>query len=147
MELIATIIAVAPGHVRVHVPRAACLGCRGGCEGRCSPFSRPGETWDLASDSAIWQVGQQVRIGIEDRALRSLALRGYGAALAGLLLGALAGHALGLAWGRHGDALVAAGLVLGTLLALPASKRATPEPRLLGLADPPRGEEPGGSQE
>lgn len=129
------------------MPRAACSGCQGACEGRCSPFARPGETWDLACDPDAWRVGQRVRVGIEDSALRSLALRGYGAALAGLVLGALAGHGIGLAWGRHGDALVAAGLLLGTLLALPASKRATPEPRLLGPAGPPPAPEPGGSQE
>lgn len=129
------------------MPRAACSGCLGGCEGRCSPFARPGDTWELASGPGAWHVGQRVRVGIEDPALRALALRGYGAALAGLVLGALAGHAVGLAWGRHGDALVAVGLLLGTLLALPASKRATPEPRLLGPAGPSPAPEPGGSQE
>lgn len=147
MELIATIVALGPGHVQVHVPRAACVGCSGGCEGRCSPFAKAGDTWDLACGAGAWQVGQRVRIGIEDSDLRSLALRGYGTVLAGLLLGALAGHVVGLAWGRHGDALVATGLVLGTLLSLPASKRATPEPRLLGPADPAPGPAPGGTQE
>jgi hypothetical protein len=105
----------------------ACSDC-GGCDGRCrwfrtalpddglrlpgSAFPRPpaaGETW---------------RLQLGDRELLQQALRGHGAALLGLICGALAGHIAAAASSLPLDAATAIGALLGTLLALRISKRA-----------------------
>lgn len=133
----AEIVSVAGDRLRLRLVGSACSGC-GGCGGRCNLFAADaaGELDMPAPPGPSARAGDRVRLAIDDVALRRLAWRGYGGALAGLLLGALAGQAVALAWGRHGDLLTGAGLVVGTLLAVRLTKRASPEPRLLGLAGP-----------
>lgn len=82
---------------------------------------RPAEAW---------------RLQLGDRELLQQALRGYGAALLGLVAGALAGHLAAslLAW--PDDATTAAAALFGTLLAVRVSKR-TPGAALRLLPDVP----------
>lgn len=127
----AEVLAVAGDVLRLRLLEGACSGCRDGCGGRCQLFApaggpecsvpHPGSAQGLAP-------GQTVVLELDDEALRRAAWRGYGLALAGLVLGALAGHGLASALGRDGDLPALAGLVLGTLLAARATKRRWPEP-------------------
>lgn len=131
----AEVLSATEATLRLRLLGAACEGC-GGCGGRCGLFAADaaGELELPAPEGTPPQAGERVHLAIDDGELRRLAWRGYGGALAGLLLGALAGHATGLAWGRHGDLLTAAGLALGTLAAVRLTKRAAPHPRVLGPA-------------
>ena len=112
----------------------ACSECRG-CGGRCDLFQtslrlplswfphppRPGEFW---------------RAVLGERELLRQSLHGYGALLAGLLLGAAIGRAAAFLPGLPVDASTALGALLGTLFALRVSKR-TPGAALRLLPDAP----------
>lgn len=113
-----------------------CAGCHGGCAGRCSLFatSAAGEFTFDASDELAVRPGERYRLALDDDALRRAAWQGYGRALLGLLLGALAGYAVGASWPAARDALTLLGLLSGTFLAVLASKRHLPAPRLLPAA-------------
>lgn len=140
----AEVLAVGEDALRLRLLEAACSGCRDGCGGRCQLFAPTGGgdcTLPYRDLPAGLLPGQTVLLEFDDEALRRAAWRGYGLALAGLLLGALAGHGAAAALGRDGDPLVLAGLVLGTLLAARATKRRWPEPspRVRPLASTPSG--------
>jgi positive regulator of sigma E activity len=111
---------------------SACEGCAGGCGGRCNLFAAgdDGVFPVVVEDAAGFSPGQRLRLSIDDEAIRRAAWRGYGVALAGLLLGAAAGHGLGRLLGGSADMFALAGLVLGTFLAARFSKPALPEPRV-----------------
>lgn len=111
---------------------SACDGCAGGCRGRCNLFAAgdDGVFHVVVEDAAGFLPGQRLRLSVDDEALRRAAWRGYGVALAGLLLGAAAGHGLGRALGGPADVFALVGLVLGTFLAARVSKPSLPEPRV-----------------
>lgn len=121
---------------------SACEGCAGGCRGRCNLFASgdDGVFHVVVEDAADFLPGQRLRLSIDDEALRRAAWRGYGVALAGLLLGAVAGHGLGRLLGGPADVFALVGLVLGTFLAARFSKPTLPEPRVerAGSKLPPR---------
>lgn len=105
----------------------ACSEC-GGCGGRCNWFreAMPGDSLRLppAVFSRPPAPGETWRLQLGDRELLQQSLRGYGAALFGLVGGALAGHGIAVAVTLPLDAATAAGALLGTLFALRVSKRA-----------------------
>lgn len=125
--------AVVAGTLRLRLLGSACDGCQGGCGGRCSLFATTddGEFALSPPDGPLPQVGQRMRLQIDDAQLRRSAWRGYGLAWLGLVLGAAAGHAIGVFWPAWSDLLTLAGLLAGTFLAVVSSKRHLPEPRLL----------------
>lgn len=103
-----------------------CSDCSG-CGGRCNVFSRISATGTsvlpLAAFGGQPCVGERWRLQLPAQALLRQSLRLYGAALAGLLLGALVGQAIA-AWLPYPSDLVAAGgALLGTLGALRLSNR------------------------
>ena len=127
----AVVQGVAAGRLSLRLLGGACEGC-GGCGGRCNVFSadRDGVVEIACPDGNRYAPGQHFRLSIDDAALRRLAWRGYGLALAGLLLGALAGLAFGKALGVAPDLPVLAGLLSGTFLGPRFSNRHVPEPAL-----------------
>lgn len=118
---------------------SACEGCAGGCGGRCSLFAGPTrDAFELeVDDVAAFPPGHRLRLRLDDQALRQAAWRGYGRVLAGLLVGAVVGQLVALAWGRHADLLTLLGLLSGTLLAARFSKPGLPEPEILSAAAEP----------
>ena len=126
------VLAVADGELRLRLLGSACEGCVGGCGGRCNLFAGDADqVFHLPTPSARdYREGQQLRLLLDDAGLRRAAWRGYGVAWLGLLAGAAAGAAIGAAWGRHGDLLTLAGVLLGTFSAARFSKRHLPGPRL-----------------
>ena len=117
-----------------------CDGCSGGCAGRCNLFASndAGEfLLDAPAGHAVRE-GERYRLALDDEGLRRAAWQGYGRALLGLLGGAILGHLVGAAWPPGRDVLTLAGLLAGTFLAVMASKRHLPAPRLL----PASGESP-----
>ncbi|WP_460457874.1 SoxR reducing system RseC family protein [Arenimonas alkanexedens] len=113
-----------------------CDGCQGGCAGRCNLFATSAAGgFALQVPAGVQCVpGERFRLALDDEALRRAAWQGYGRALLGLLLGAVLGYALGAAWPAGRDLLTLAGLLSGTFLAVLASKRHLPAPRLLPAA-------------
>lgn len=112
-------------------PLGACSDCSG-CGGRCNLF-RP-ISGDGASDDGVLRLpralfprapraGQRWRLALADNELLHQSLRGYGAALAGLLLGAASGHAGAIAIGTASDGPTALAALAGTLLMIRLSKR------------------------
>lgn len=112
----------------------ACSECRD-CGGRCDLFQS-----SLRLPHACFpqppRDGQRWRAVLGDRELLQQSLRGHGALLAGMVLGAAGGRSLALAGGLPPDAATAAAALLGTLLALRLSKR-TPGADLRLLPDAP----------
>lgn len=129
----ARVIRIQAGSLQVQLLGSACSGCQGGCAGRCSVFAAGQDgTLELPLPPGSTLVaGQPLRLRLDDVALRRAAWRGYGRAWLGLLLGAGAGHLLGLLWGQNGNVLVMLGLLAGTFLAVGLSKRPVPEPEIL----------------
>lgn len=127
----AEILAVDGDALQLRLLEGVCSGCRDGCGGRCQLFAPAGgpECRVMASGVASGlRPGQTVVLELDDEALRRAAWRGYGLALAGLVLGALAGHGVASALGRDGDLPALAGLVSGTLFAARVTKRRWPGP-------------------
>lgn len=130
------VIAAADGRLRLRLLGDQCAGCEGGCAGRCNLFATTdaGEFVLEGANGADARAGERYRLALDDQALRRAAWLGYGRALLGLLAGAFAGHAIGAAWPDARDGLTLAGLLAGTFLAVRASKRHLPAPRLLPAA-------------
>lgn len=130
------VIAADGQRLRLRLLGDQCSGCQGGCAGRCNLFatSAAGEFEFEAPVPQAVQAGGRYRLAIDDEALRRAAWQGYGLALLGLLLGAVAGYALGTAWPAARDGLTLGGLLSGTFLAVRLSKRHLPAPRLLPAA-------------
>lgn len=86
----------------------------------------PGQTLRLPSAAfpCVPEPGQAWRLQLGDHELLQQSLRGYGAALLGLVGGAVAGHSSAVLSSLPIDAATAVGALLGTLLALRVSKRA-----------------------
>jgi len=108
-----------------------CSDCSG-CGGRCNlfrPLSDDGssEAGALRLPRALFprapHLGQRWRLTLADNELLQQSLRGYGAALAGLLLGAASGHAGAIALGSASDGPTALAALAGTLLMIRLSKR------------------------
>ena len=141
----ARVLGHAAGRLRLTLLGSACDGCAGGCGGRCNVFvgDRP-DTFELElPDAADFAPGQQVRLRLDDAALRRAAWRGYGWVLLGLLAGAATGQLLARAFDLAPDALTLGGLLLGTFLAAAVSKPRLPQPELVAVVSPheptPRG--------
>lgn len=104
-----------------------------GCGGRCNLFQQWSDDGTLRLPAAGFprapQIGEHWRVALADDDLLQQSLRGYGSALASLLLGASGGYGGALALGLSTDAPTAVGALLGTLLAVRISKRG----RLAGL--------------
>lgn len=100
----------------------SCSECRG-CGGRCDLFPTSFRL-PRACFPHPPQGGQRWRAVLGDREVLQQSLRGHGALLAGLVLGAAAGRAIALAGSLPPDAVTAVAALLGTLLALRLSKRA-----------------------
>lgn len=120
------------GQLRLRLLGSACDGCAGGCAGRCNLFAtnESGEFILPAPAGTRVDVGQRLRLCLDDASLRRAAWRGYGLAWLGLLVGAGMGFGLGQLWGRQIDLLTLLGLVAGTFTAVRASRRRLPEPQL-----------------
>ena len=103
----------------------ACSDCSG-CGGRCALF-RPARGDVLCLPRSKFarapRPGERWRLTLADDALLRQSVRGYGAALLGLLLGAAAGYALAQTLGLAPDLPTAAAALAGTLLAIRRSKR------------------------
>jgi positive regulator of sigma E activity len=128
----AIVVACAAGELHLQPLAGPCSGCSTGCGGRCDLFRA-----DLAGELRLpeppglrLRPGDRVLLSLDDDALRRAAFAGYGHALAGLLLGAVAGHGLALAGGWPHDPLTLAGIVAGTWVALRRARRMVPVPRL-----------------
>jgi positive regulator of sigma E activity len=109
---------------------AECSGC-GGCGGRCAllagvVMADQRIALPLNHFDADPGIGQPVRLYLPDASLLEHARRGYGLPLAGLLLGALAGHALARLFSFAPDPLAVLLAAVGTLTGIRASKRAMP---------------------
>lgn len=130
------VIGVAEGRLSLRLLGDQCSGCEGGCAGRCNLFATTdaGAFVLEGADGTGARTGERYRLALDDQALRRAAWLGYGRALLGLLLGAFAGYAVGAGWPVARDALTLAGLLAGTFLAVRASKRHLPAPRLLPAA-------------
>lgn len=130
------VIGVQDGQLSLRLLGGPCSGCEGGCAGRCNLFATTDAGEFVLAGAGVNDArpGQRYRLAIDDEALRRAAWLGYGRALLGLLLGALAGYAVGAAWPVARDGLTLAGLLAGTFLAARASKRHLPAPRLLPAA-------------
>lgn len=103
---------------------SGCVGCQG-CQGACG--LAPGREVALPRSllEAPVAVGDALLLRMPAQRLHHLAARGYGAALLGLFGGACVAASLA-AWllpERDPNAAVLTGALLGTLLALFASKR------------------------
>jgi positive regulator of sigma E activity len=116
---------------------AQCSGC-GGCGGRCAVLAGvtgsdrielPLERFDAAPE-----IGQPVRLYLPDASLLRHARHGYGLPLAGLLLGALAGHAIAASAALDPDPAAVLLAALGTYAGIFASKRAMPPACRVGPA-------------
>ena len=138
-ERLARVVAIEGRTIQLVLLGSACSGCQGGCAGRCSLFAAGSEgTLSVPLPAgALPPVGGQVRLRLDDAALRRAAFRGYGLAWLGLLLGAAAGHLLARLLGDYENLLVMLGLVSGTFLAMALSKRPVPEPDLLPAPETP----------
>ena len=121
-----------PGYLRLQPLGSMCRDCSSGCGGRCNLLARD-ETVELcpAPTDCTALPGTQVRLRIDDSALRLAAWQGYGRALAGLVLGAALGYGAGLALGHGENLLAMVGLLLGTFAAMFFSKSTVPIPRVL----------------
>lgn len=128
----AVVVAVERDGLRLRPAPQACSGCDSGCGGRCDLFRTDlsGELRLPAPRGQSFASGDRVLLSLDDAQLRRAAFAGYGRALAGLVLGAGAGHGLAIATGWPADPLTLAGLVGGTCIALLRSKRVALEPRL-----------------
>lgn len=104
----------------------ACSDCFG-CGGRCNLFPTTSDNGALCVPRALFprapHAGQRWRLALSDNELLQQSLRGYGAALAGLLLGAASGHAGAIAFGIGSDGPTALAALAGTLLMIRLSKR------------------------
>ena len=125
------------GRVRLE-PLGPCEGCA--CSGRCAFGAGAAATIELplACFARVPAAGETLSLGIDEAALRAVALRTYGRLLAGLVLGAAAGAGLASSGAGPIEWLVAAGAAGGTLLALWRSQQAFALPRI----ETPTGEFP-----
>ena len=132
------VCAVSPGELRLRLLGSACEGCLGGCGGRCNVFApdAQGEVRVPAPPGRAPDLGQRLRLQLDDASLRRLAWRGYGLAWLGLVIGAGAGRALSVFWPTQADLSTLAGLLLGTFLAVRFSKRPIPDTRLVPCSQP-----------
>ena len=136
-ELDALVLESRSGYLRLQPLGSTCRDCSSGCGGRCNLFAKD-ELVELRlapSDYAAFP-GTQVRLCIDDSALRLAAWQGYGRALAGLVLGAALGHGAGLALGHGENLLAMIGLLAGTFAAMFFSKGSVPVPRVLAKETP-----------
>lgn len=135
----AHVTATGPGEVRLRTDAAVCRGCRIGCGGRCNVFrsDEAGEITLPLPAQTQFEVGDHVRVSMDEVALRRAAFAGYGLALFGLLAGAGAGFGLAAVTGLPRDPLTLIGLAWGTVWMLRRSKRHVFQPRLEKLADGP----------
>jgi hypothetical protein len=105
---------------------AACSDCAG-CGGHCNLLgpAAGNERLQLPLDRfpRTPRTGEQWLVALAEDELLEQSLRGYGAALAGLVLGAGAGHIVALAFGLAPDVPTAAAALAGTILAIRLSKR------------------------
>lgn len=117
----------------------ACTDCSG-CGGCCNLFRPLSDDGALRLPRALFpqapQAGQRWRVAVEENELLQQSLRGYGAALAGLLLGAAGGHAGAIALGIAPDVPTALAALAGTLSMIRLSKRGPVAG--LRLSDPSR---------
>lgn len=102
-----------------------CTGCRGRCNFFAGAFAREGSLFPLSLFPRLPVAGESWRMTLPEDELRRQSLRGYGAALLGLVAGAALGQGLAALMSLHGDLLAACGALAGTLLALRRSKRAS----------------------
>ncbi len=119
----ARVSAIDNGQLRLQLLDQQCSNCTIGCGGRCNVFVDPAATIDVpAPVGQAISIGQSVKILIDDSALASAALAGYGYALLGLLIGATIGYLLesSMQWPNL-STLIGAGL--GTFVAITFSKR------------------------
>ena len=124
----AQVEAVVDGHARLRLA-GGCTDC-GGCGGRCrllgtSPDAASIEL-PLARFDCPPSAGQAVRVYLPAAELLAQARRGYGLPLAGLLLGALAGHLFALSLNHAPDSWAVLAAATGTLAGMRASKRSSP---------------------
>lgn len=102
----------------------SCVGC-GGCGGRCGLGWGEQRTLSLPrsgfGDLAV--PGRRLWLRSEAAGLRDRAVLGYGIPLAGLVLGASAGHALGWLLAGPLNAMAAVGALAGTLCGILGSNR------------------------
>lgn len=128
----ARVTGIAQDNVRLRPDSAACRGCRIGCGGRCNVLrsDESGEITLPLPAGAHLEVGDQVRLAVDELALRRAAFAGYGLALAGLVLGAGLGFGLSLLTGLPRDPSTLLGLLAGTVWMLRRSKRHDFQPRL-----------------
>lgn len=131
-ERAARISEVFGGRATLRLLGARCVDCSAGCGGRCDLFSSDdaGTLSIPATGLCDEDVGREVMLRLDDAALRRAAWSGYGLALAGLLLGAVAGAGLGLGFPALQDVLTLAGLLAGTFIAIAIQKPRIPEPQL-----------------
>jgi sigma-E factor negative regulatory protein RseC len=131
METTARVITVRDGRARIACDdRAACGACGRG--GRCAPkwfSSGAGATLEVparTSDQVLLRPGQAVKISVGDGEVLRAAATVYLPPLTGLLLGASAGSALGIA-GEAGTLLMATvGALVGWGLARTWSRNRPP---------------------
>lgn len=119
------ILAVDNGRVTLRAV-SDCSDCSG-CGGRCNVFSRVSSTGvsmlPLPAFERAPQPGERWRLVLPTQALLRQSVRLYGAALTGLLLGALLGHSVATLLPFPTDLSTAVAAVLGTLTALRLSNR------------------------
>lgn len=128
----ARVAQVSQGRATVRLLGDRCAGCSSGCGGRCNAFAAD-DAGDLSIEAPeldVGAVGREVLLQLDDVALRRAAWSGYGRALIGLMVGAVAGAVLGLRFPALQDVLTLAGLLSGTFIAIAFQKPRIPEPRL-----------------
>lgn len=136
------IVAIDALEVRLRPAAAVCAGCSIGCGGKCNVFQSDtsGDITLARRDDSRLQVGDRVRVHIDELALRRAAFAGYGIALLGLVLGAAAGYATALWLDISRDPATLLGLIGGTVLALRYSKHHRIDPMIEPLES--RGKQP-----
>lgn len=113
----ATVVAVEKGRVRLRLARRApCSQCRdgGGCGMGSLLVWWPQAEW-LIEDGSEWRPGQRVRVGVTADWLLRAALRAYATPLFGFLAGACIGHYLSPVPAAADGLALLAGLGLGAL--------------------------------
>ncbi len=106
-----------------------CRGC-GGCAGRCGLLDAvDGQHACLQREAFpdLPATGERWRLSLDESALRSAAVWGYGVPLAGMLAGGALGCLLGTVFESGINAATLLGAVAGTSLAFRWSKRAAPQ--------------------
>lgn len=112
---------------------SACAGCQG-CAGRCRSFRLYGSSVDTLTLPRHWfpedvTGGQEVLVEVADAELSRWARRAHGAAVVGLMAGALAAGFVAAAAGWQADLAVLLGAATGLLAGLRAG-RSAPRPRI-----------------